>query len=140
MDILGYFQSELQKKFIRTFYVPWNLSTGHCKWSTPQGNETLYFKGNTIITVLNIILYDVLILLFIHLLFLFYDCHMIFNHMCPNGTLVQDHPILWKLYPLVLFVPGGISFLHYNIVVIPFKNLTPREHRGEILLIQYCPH
>ena len=119
MDILGYFQSEIYNKFIKSFSVPWNLPTGHCKCSTNQGNDTIYLKGGITITILNIILHDVLILLFIHLLSLFYDSHILFNHMCPNGTLVQDHPILWKLYPLVLFVPGGISFLHYNMVVIP---------------------
>ena len=69
--------------------------------------------------VLNIILQDDLILIFIRLLSLFFDSHMIFTHMCPNGTLAQDHPILWKLYPLVLFLLGGISFPRYNMLVIP---------------------
>ena len=50
---------------------------------------------------------------------LFYDSHMVFIDMCHNGTLVQAHPILWKMYPLVLFVPVGISSPHYNMGVSP---------------------
>ena len=99
--------------------MPWNLYTGHCNWSSPQGNCTLYLKGDITITFLNIILHDILILLIIHLLSLFYDSHTIFIHMYPNGTLVQAHPILWKLYLIFIFLPGGIFFPHYNMKVSP---------------------
>ena len=92
---------------------------GNCNWSNPQGNDILYLKGGITITVINIILHDVLILLFIHFVSLFYESCMLFVHMCPNGTLVQANAILWKLYPLVLFLPGGIYFPHYNMGVSP---------------------
>ena len=119
MDILGCFQSKLDNKFIQAFSVPWNLFTGNCNWYTPKGGDTLYLKVNTTIPVLNIILHDILIFLFIHLLYLFCDSHMIFNNMCPNGNRFQDHAILWKLYPVFVFLPGGISFPHYNMGVRP---------------------
>ena len=129
MDILGYLQSEFENKFIQVFSVPWNLFTGNCNWYTPQGGDTLYLKVNTTIPVLDIILHDIFILLFIHILSLFCDSHMIFNNMCSHGNLVQAHAILWKLYPLFVFIPGGISFPHYNMVVIPIQCLNPKEDR-----------
>ena len=92
---------------------------GNCNWFNTQGNYILYLKGDINITVINIILHDVLILLFIHFVSLFYESCMLFVHMCPNGTLVQAHPILWKLYLIFIFIPGGISFPHYNMGVSP---------------------